>query len=146
MKYAKSDFHNPDDFVLLCYKCQREDKYSKGGFCKYNLILNKLDPGIIPDELKLGYMELQSVRLIQPFISVVHLPKTITKGTGQMVHISSFVVKSVASLGRFSENDHQAQPKKKRKKSQPPPPTSRVTRSSIIKPTTKKKISRKISK
>ena len=50
-------------------------------------------------------MELRSVRLIQPFINVVHLHKTITEGTGQMVHISSFVEKSIASLGRFSEND-----------------------------------------
>ena len=88
LKYVKSDLYNADDFVLLCYECQREEKCSKSGFCKYNWTLNNLNPGIVPDELNLKYMELQSVSLIQPFISIVNLPKMITKGTGQMVHIS----------------------------------------------------------
>ena len=49
-------------------------------------------------------MELQSVRLIQPFISLVKVLKVIDKSTGQILHISSCVEKNIGSLGRSSDN------------------------------------------
>ena len=104
LKNTKSEFHGSDDGIMLCLKCQRLDRCRSGNFCKFSLALNQLDPGSIPEELRLGYMELQAVRIIQPFISLIRFPNTLNKGQGQMVHISSCVEKSVASLSRYSEN------------------------------------------
>ena len=104
LKYILSDFHGADLGVWLCNKCQRSDKAATGGFCKYKLKLNNLDPGVVPEELELGYMELQSVRLIQPFIGLLQFPRAMDKAKGQVVHISCSVEKNISSLGRCSEN------------------------------------------
>lgn len=54
-----------------------------------------------------GYMELQGVRITQPFLSIVHFPGGLTGGTGVTLHVTADCKRSVSSLlprpfdGRF---------------------------------------------
>ncbi|GAU89079.1 hypothetical protein RvY_01674 [Ramazzottius varieornatus] len=89
---------------VVCTKCQKFKPGIVEDFCKCNRWLNNLDAGPVPEELNLGYMELQAVRLIQPFISVVRHENSLTKTKGQMVHILSSVERNIASLGKHSDN------------------------------------------
>ena len=66
--------------------------------------MNNLAPGDVPSELKLGYMELQAVRLVRLFISVYRAPKRLTHSRGQVVHISADAEKSVESLRPFFDD------------------------------------------
>jgi hypothetical protein len=107
---AIAEFHHyagpADGFAswLLCSYCLNESaKYYQRGAsqwqpCRFHSS-NSLDPGPVPDELAdLSYMELQLIRRVQPYHTLLVLPQGQQGGKLSLVHIPAVPAQSIQRM------------------------------------------------
>ena len=82
----------------LCKVCFKFKSESCEECCLYNPELNFLSPGKNAVLENLGYMELQSLRLIQPFCSIRFYSKSLPSVLGQFLYIVSDIPESQIHL------------------------------------------------
>ncbi|XP_055345765.1 uncharacterized protein LOC129593463 [Paramacrobiotus metropolitanus] len=83
---------------VLCHDCGRFEANEVTPFCPRSFTLNNLDPGELVPELQLGYMELQCVRLIFPFSTILFRAKRLLHAAGQFLHIVSDINECTSAL------------------------------------------------
>lgn len=93
MRYHGLETETVPKLLRLCPRCVRQK-----GECPYRLA-NALElPGVPKSLQNLTYMELQVIRLVQPYQSIIILPQGQEGVKGQVIHLPADPSASVSSL------------------------------------------------